>query len=81
MFQRGIALAEQINDPVYISFWHGYLSPVLQHLGKFDEARSVFSKALKTSRAIHFAPCIGVALLALGKIRIIKALITQKNHY
>ena len=80
MFQRGISLAEQINDPVYISFWYGYLSPVLQHLGKLNEASFSLGKALKTSRAIHFAPCTGIALLALGKIRIIKALIVQRNN-
>lgn len=79
MYKRGIVLAEQINDPVYISFWHGYLASVLQSLNKLDEASSSLSLSLKAGRAIHFAPCIGIALVALGKLRIAQALLAQEN--
>ena len=79
MYRRGLVLAEQISDPVYISFWYSYLTSVLQYLGKLDEAGSSLCHALRAGRAIHFAPCIGLALVSLGQLRIVQALVAKGN--
>ncbi len=77
-FRKGLLLAEQVNDPVYISLLESYLTPVLQDQGKLEEARSSLLHALMVGRASKFAPCIGCSLIALGQLRI--AQVIEENH-
>jgi predicted ATPase/DNA-binding SARP family transcriptional activator len=77
-FRKGLSLAEQVNDPVYISLLESYLTPVLQDQDKLEEARSTLLHALKISRTSKFAPCIGCSLIALGYLRINQVI--QENH-
>jgi DNA-binding SARP family transcriptional activator/predicted negative regulator of RcsB-dependent stress response len=78
-FKRGITLAEQVNDPVYVSLWQGCQAPILQDQGKTNEAKVSLRRALKISRAMNFTPCIGIALVVLGQLRIAQALAVQEN--
>ena len=79
-FKRGITLAEQVNDPVYVSLWQCCTGYVLQDQGKMIEAKLSLRGALTISRAMNFTPCIGVALVVLGQLRIAQALLVQENN-
>ena len=78
-FRKGIELAERINDPVYMSILHAYLSIVLQEQGKFIEARKSTYCSLQISRSMHIAPCIGLALVALGSIYTTQSIIVEDD--
>jgi predicted ATPase/DNA-binding SARP family transcriptional activator len=78
-FKRGITLAEQVNDPVYVSLCHAYLTTVMQDQGKMNEAKLSLRRALTISRTMNFTPCIGIALVILGQLRIAQALVVQEN--
>jgi tetratricopeptide (TPR) repeat protein len=49
----------------------------MQDQGKIDEAKLSLRQALKISRAMNFTPCIGVALVVLGRLHIAQALASQ----
>jgi len=66
--KQGIELAERINDPVYTNVLSSYLAIVLQEKGNYLEARRSLYRALCVARSIRIAPCIGIALVALGSI-------------
>jgi DNA-binding SARP family transcriptional activator len=74
LFDRGISLAEQTNDQVYISVFCAYLATVFQDQGKLTESRDSVYRALTIGRAIHNLPCISLALVALGNLRIAQAI-------
>jgi len=78
-FRQGIELAERIKDPVYTSILYAYLAVVLQERGTFNEARKGIYCSLQAVRAIHIAPCIGIALVALGSIYITQAMIVESD--
>jgi tetratricopeptide (TPR) repeat protein len=73
-FRQGLALAEQINEPVHISLLYTSLSLVLQDQGKLEEAGKCLLRALSISRSMAIAPCIGFALIILGSIRLVQAM-------
>jgi predicted ATPase len=77
-YKQALVLAEQVNDPVYVSLWHAYLTIVMQEQGKMNEATISLHQALRISRAMHFTPCIGVALVILGQLRLAQALAVQE---
>jgi tetratricopeptide (TPR) repeat protein len=79
-YKRALALAEQVDDPVYISLLHGYLVPVMQHQGKMVETKFSICQALTIGRSMNVSPCIGVALVALGHLRISEANTSQANN-
>jgi len=76
-YKQAVILAEQVNDPVYLSFLHCYLAITLQDQVKLEEAKKNLLKALKISRAMKFTPGIGFALVALGHLRITQSLIIK----
>jgi tetratricopeptide (TPR) repeat protein len=80
-YNRALALAEQVDDPVYRSLWQAYLAPVLQDQGKMNEAKLSLRQALTIGRAMNITPCIGVALVALGHLRITQAIASQENTH
>ncbi|MFL5700189.1 MAG: hypothetical protein ACJ797_24185, partial [Ktedonobacteraceae bacterium] len=73
-FKKGLALAEQINEPVHISVLYTYLSLVLQDQGKLEETGKSLLKAISISRSMAIAPCIGFALIVLGSMRLVQAM-------
>lgn len=78
--KRGLALAEQTNDQVYLSTWNIELAAVYQDQGRLSEACTCISHAMSIGRAIHNAPCIGLALIALANLRIAQALASQDEQ-
>ncbi len=78
--KRSLALAEQTSDQVYLSTWNVELAAVYQDLGRLSEACICLSRALSIGRAIHNAPCIGLALIALGNLRIAQALAFREEQ-
>ncbi len=71
---RGIRLAEVINDPVYISFFHSILASVLHTTGKIAGAKENLCVALQVARSARIAPCIGQSLVVLGNTRVFNVL-------
>ncbi len=68
--RKAIELAESINDPITISWWNSYLTPVLQEQGKLSEAGTTLHIALSVARSNRLAPCASLALVVLGQLRI-----------
>ncbi|MBA2285471.1 MAG: tetratricopeptide repeat protein, partial [Ktedonobacteraceae bacterium] len=79
-FNRAIAQAEQINDQAYVSMWHAYLAPILQDLDRLDDAEACIFRALTVGRAINNTPCIGLALVALGHMRIAQVMLVNESQ-
>ncbi len=78
-YRRGLVLAEQINDYVYVSMWHTLLSDVLQQQGKLTEARSCLCRALLLGKKVGNTPCIGLALVSAGNLRIAQARLADQR--
>nr|MBA2288255.1 AAA family ATPase [Ktedonobacteraceae bacterium] len=78
-FNRAIAQAEQINDQAYVSMWHAYLAPVLQDLDRLADAEACIFRALTVGRAINNTPCVGLALVALGHMRIAQMMLASES--
>ncbi len=76
---QGIELAERINDPIYLSILSTYLAVVLQEKGNSPDARKNALRALCAVRSMHIAPCIGMALIALGFIYVTQATIVESD--
>jgi len=72
-YHRGLELAEQIDDQVYRSNWNTLLASVLQDQGRLSEAATCIYQALLISHSMGNAPCLGLALVALGDLRILQA--------
>nr|MDQ2905208.1 tetratricopeptide repeat protein [Chloroflexota bacterium] len=79
-FNRAIAQAEQINDQAYVSMWHAYLAPVLQDLDRLADADACIFRALTVGRAINNTPCVGLALVALGHMRIAQMMLANESQ-
>ena len=77
-YTRTLTLTEQLRDPFSVSLWYGYLAEALQEQGKLGEAASALCRALMIGRTTNFTPCIGFALVALGKLRIAQT--AENNH-
>lgn len=73
-YRQALVLSEQVNDPFYISLLHTYLAVAFLEQGKLAEARPLLVQALKVSRSKHIMPCIGLALVALGRLHLAEAL-------
>jgi DNA-binding SARP family transcriptional activator len=78
-FTQALVLAEQVNDPVNMSLLQGYQVPSLLYQGKMNEAMLSLCRALTSSRAMNLTPCIGIALVVLGQLRIAQALLVQEK--
>lgn len=73
-YRKAVDLAEQVNDPFFISLWWSYMTRVLLYQGKINDAVSALYQALKVGRNMRIAPCIGLALISLGHVRLAQAL-------
>lgn len=74
-FKRGIGFAEQIHDREHIS-WSGVeLAAVQQDLGYLREAATNLRHSISIGRAIKSTRCIRYALVGLGDLRIVEAII------
>src|SRR5260370_28827956 len=69
----GLGVAEGVEDREHTSAWNSALAGVLLVQGKVAEAETCVCRARTIGRAIHRAPCIGLALVALGNLRIAQA--------
>ncbi len=72
-FRKAIALVEYMKDPISSSMFLAVLATVLQEQKKLSEAGSVLRQALSAGRPTHVAPCIGLALVSLGGLRLAQA--------
>jgi len=57
-----------------MSLFSTYLATALIEQGNSKKPVTVLKQALRISRSRHIAPCIGFALLALGQLRLARAL-------
>ena len=73
LYKKGLQLAEQVGDREYVSLWNCDLATVFLFQGKLVEAQLCVGRALTIARAIHNTPCLGLALIALGNLRIAQA--------
>ena len=78
--KRSLALAEQTNDQVYLSTWNVELAAVYQDQGRLADAGICIGRALAIGRAMQNTPCIGLALVALGNLRIAQAQSQEVDH-
>lgn len=70
-YKTAISLQERINDREYLSKWNAGLAAVLLERGHLEEAKTCAIRALQIGRSMdNNKPCIGSALVALGKVRI-----------
>jgi len=80
--ERGIKIAEQIKDQIYICILHIYLSITLQDQGKWAEARKSMAYALSISRSMNNTPYVGFVLVVIGNMHMMQSLLLdhpQKN--
>ncbi|MBE3559443.1 MAG: tetratricopeptide repeat protein [Ktedonobacteraceae bacterium] len=73
-YRRGISFVEAQENPIYKSILHVYMAIVQQETGELAQARTHLCRSLSISRAIHIAPCIGLALVAAGNLRLTQAM-------
>lgn len=71
-YRRALELTEE--DLVYISMWNAGLASVLHERDKLNEATRCLRRAWTIGRSMHNNPCIGLALVTLGNMRISQAL-------
>ena len=81
LFQQSLILAERINEQVYVCLWSAVLTTALQDQGKLSEAKSSICHALKMSRTMNNAPCLGFTLIALGNLHIAQAKLVLAGQY
>ena len=83
-FKRSLAFAERVNDRERMSWCHVDLAAVQQNLGKLPEAATNIRQAISIGREIKSARCIRYALLGMGDLRLVKAIIASQlqsdNH-
>jgi len=80
-YRQSLVLAEKANVPAYVSTWQIYLASVLLDQGKLAEARACLHDALATSRRVRNTPCIGLALVILGQMRVAQALMANSGQH
>jgi tetratricopeptide (TPR) repeat protein len=73
LYKKALTQVERINDQEYMCLWNASLALVQQELGKQDEAMASIVRAITIGRAMHNNPCMGVALVALGNLRLLQA--------
>ena len=74
LYRRSLELAGQFNDREYLSLWNADLATILQEQGDLAGAEACVGLALTTGRMIRNTPCISLALVTLGNLRIAQAL-------
>ena len=56
-----------------MSLWNDDIASVMLAQGKLSDAQACVCRALTIGRAMRNAPCVGLALVALGNLRIAQA--------
>lgn len=80
-YKQALNLAEtRLQDRDYISRWNSGLAAILQAQGKLDEAAICVKRAWDSARAIASTPCLGLALVALGSLRIAQVIVLEKSR-
>ncbi len=79
-FKRSAALAERINDREHISWCHSALADVQRDLGYLSESAMNVRLAIRVGRAIKNPRCIRTALVSLGDLRIVEAIIACEQQ-
>jgi DNA-binding SARP family transcriptional activator len=74
-FKRSLDIAERINDRECISWSNIELANVQRDLGKLEEAKGSILQAIITGRTIKSMRCIRYALVGLGELRIVEAML------
>lgn len=77
-FRRGLDLAERINYREHMSWCTVELAVVQQDLGQLREAAASIRRAISIGRAIKSSRCVRYALVGLGDLRIVEAIIACK---
>jgi DNA-binding SARP family transcriptional activator/Tfp pilus assembly protein PilF len=77
-YKHSLALAERINDRERMNGCLVELSSVQQDLGNLDEAAISLRRALSIGRALRNPRCIRYALISLGDLRIMSAIVSGK---
>jgi tetratricopeptide (TPR) repeat protein len=81
-FKRGLALAERINYRENVSWCSVELATVQQDLGNLHDAAINIQRGITIGRAIKSTRCIRHALVGLGELRILEAVIAyQIQHH
>jgi predicted ATPase len=78
--RRSLLLAEQIDDREYLSRWSADLAFALIEGGQLAGAAQHTARALSVARAMHNTPCAGLALVALGTLRLAQASTCLQQH-
>jgi len=72
-YMRALKLNDTFGDREYMSRWNAGLAGVMIEEGRLNEAATSIRQALLVARAMKSQPCIGQALVVLGKLRIEQA--------
>ncbi|HEX7737890.1 MAG TPA: tetratricopeptide repeat protein, partial [Ktedonobacteraceae bacterium] len=79
-YREALALTEQVNDLFYVSLLSTYLATAFIEQGDLEKAEPLLVRALKIGHSRHIAPCIGFALVALGHLRLARALTNNMQN-
>ncbi|HCI81430.1 MAG TPA: hypothetical protein DHW02_17275 [Ktedonobacter sp.] len=79
-YARSLSLAERVHDREHISWCCVVLANVQQDQGKLHEAAKNIYRAISTGRAIKNARCIRFALVSLGDLRIVEAIVLHEQQ-
>jgi DNA-binding SARP family transcriptional activator len=69
-YRKGLTFSERTNDSIYTAILSSYLALVLLEQGKTEESSLHLIRALSIGHSTKIGPCIGLALVVLGAIRI-----------
>ncbi|GER89553.1 hypothetical protein KDW_37150 [Dictyobacter vulcani] len=72
-FKKAISTVESLQDPLSMSWWYTCLSGSLQAQDKLSDAKSALLYSMKLVRSKHITPCLGLALVTLGELRLCQA--------
>jgi len=75
LYRDALTRAESTEDRdrEYLCRWSAGLSEVLQKYDKLAEATHYLCRAWHIARALHSEPCVGLALVGMGNLRIAQA--------
>lgn len=73
-FRRSLVLVERFDDPVSWIVVYVYLAMAFQDQGKLSEATKALHQALLYGRMMYLSPNRGLALVMVGRMRILQAI-------
>ncbi len=72
-FKRSLALTQQVGDRETEIWVRDSLAAAYRDQGRLVDALECLKGAIRLSRAIQNMPCLGLALVALGQVRLLQA--------